>query len=156
VLQNTTKVRLQRSTNPDPVDVHVGARLRVRRNLAGLSQDQLAKALGLTFQQIQKYERGVNRMGASRLFQVARLLSVPVGYFFEQLPTLHNAMPGFSGSAQETPEDMPEKPRDDLLHRKETLDLVRAYYEIEDQVQRRKIFELIRSMADAQKAQSGG
>ena len=69
---------------PDPVDIHVGTRLRLRRNLVGMSQEQLAKASGLTFQQIQKYERGVNRMGASRLHQLGRILNVPVEWFFEE------------------------------------------------------------------------
>ena len=76
----------RRTHGPDPVDVHVGARLRLRRNLIGMSQEQLGKASGLTFQQIQKYERGANRMGASRLYQIAQILNVPVGWFFEDMP----------------------------------------------------------------------
>ncbi|MDP9128029.1 MAG: helix-turn-helix domain-containing protein, partial [Pseudomonadota bacterium] len=75
-----------RAEGPDPVDIHVGARLRLRRNLLGLSQEQLGKATGLTFQQIQKYERGTNRMGASRLFQLAQILDVQVSWFFYALP----------------------------------------------------------------------
>src|SRR5208282_5677906 len=75
-----------RIEGPDPVDVHVGARLRLRRNLIGMSQEQLGKASGLTFQQIQKYEHGTNRMGASRLYQFSRLLNVPVSWFFDELP----------------------------------------------------------------------
>ena len=86
--EKKTKKTELRSENPDPVDIHVGARLRMRRNLIGLSQEQLGKSLGLTFQQIQKYERGINRMGSSRLFQIAKTLSVPVAYFFDDMPTL--------------------------------------------------------------------
>ena len=71
--------------SPDPVDVHVGARVRMRRLMLGLSQDKLAETVGLTFQQIQKYEKGANRIGASRLFQLASALNVPVQYFYEDL-----------------------------------------------------------------------
>src|ERR1700761_7660569 len=76
----------RRTHGPDPIDIHVGARLRLRRNLIGMSQEQLGKASGLTFQQIQKYEHGTNRMGASRLHQFARLLNIPVSWFFDELP----------------------------------------------------------------------
>src|SRR5580693_2965074 len=75
-----------RPEGPDPIDIHVGGRLRLKRNLAGLSQEQLGKASGLTFQQIQKYERGVNRMGASRIYQIAQILGVSVAWFFEEMP----------------------------------------------------------------------
>ncbi|MDD5586860.1 MAG: helix-turn-helix domain-containing protein [Alphaproteobacteria bacterium] len=140
----------KRSEHPDPVDVHVGARLRLRRNLSGLSQEQLGKASGLTFQQIQKYERGVNRMGASRLFQLARLLDVPVAYFFEDMPSAPLASaygPGMGESTQQTLEGQPQG-ETELLHRRETLELIRAYYRITDPKQRRKIYELIKSMAE--------
>jgi transcriptional regulator with XRE-family HTH domain len=69
------------------IDVHVGRRVRLRRTLKGISQEKLGERLGLTFQQIQKYERGVNRIGASRLFEISRILDVPIGYFFEEMPT---------------------------------------------------------------------
>ena len=142
-----------RSENPDPIDIHVGSRLRMRRNLVGLSQEQLGKSLGLTFQQIQKYERGINRMGSSRLFQIAKTLSVPVAYFFEDLPSQISASaPGFAegeqaplegaASSQESQGDY------DILRRRETLELIRAYYRIQDVKQRRKVYELIRSMSD--------
>lgn len=142
-----------RSENPDPVDIHVGSRLRMRRNLVGLSQEQLGKSLGLTFQQIQKYERGINRMGSSRLFQIAKTLSVPVAYFFEELPstTAGQGQPGFADNEQ-TPlgtAAAAEQQNDyDILRRRETLELIRAYYRIQDVKQRRKVYELIRSMAD--------
>ncbi len=139
-----------RAENPDPIDIHVGARLRLRRNLLGMSQEQLGKSSGLTFQQIQKYERGTNRMGASRLFQMARLLDVPVGYFFEEIPkgiTEPELGPGFAESAQAPLEGIPQG-ENEALHRRETLELIRAYYRITDTKQRRKIYELIKTMAE--------
>lgn len=71
---------------PHPVDVHVGTRVRLRRTLAGMSQDKLGNALGLTFQQVQKYERGANRIGSSRLYQLSQILDVPVSFFFDDMP----------------------------------------------------------------------
>jgi transcriptional regulator with XRE-family HTH domain len=146
-----TKKSQLRSENPDPIDIHVGSRLRMRRNLVGLSQEQLGKSLGLTFQQIQKYERGINRMGSSRLFQIAKTLSVPVAYFFEEIPASFSLStpPGFADNEQSSLEGAPEKQSDyDILRRRETLELIRAYYRIQDDKQRRKIYELIRSMSD--------
>jgi len=142
-----------RSENPDPIDVHVGSRVRVRRNLIGLSQEQLGKALGLTFQQVQKYERGTNRMGSSRLFQIAQILSVPINYFFEEMPAgllSTSLQPGFADNEQAPIDDAPASNQNngDILHRRETLELVRAYYRIQDAKQRRKVYELIRSMAE--------
>jgi transcriptional regulator with XRE-family HTH domain len=142
------KAKREDNSGPDPVDIHVGSRLRLRRNLIGLSQDQLGKALGLTFQQIQKYERGANRMGASRLFQVARLLKVPVAYFFEELPLGIAAplQPGFSDNKQAPLEDAPGEDAQ-IFQRRETLELIRAYYRIADPKHRRKVYELIKTMA---------
>jgi transcriptional regulator with XRE-family HTH domain len=138
----------RRIHGPDPVDVHVGTRLRLRRNLIGLSQEQLGKASGLTFQQIQKYERGANRMGASRLFQLARLLNVPVSYFFEELPpqSASKNPPGLSDSGQASLDGAPQSDAQ-IMHRRETLELIRAYYRITDPKQRRKVYDLIKSMA---------
>lgn len=135
----------KRSNNPDPIDIHVGARLRLRRNMAGLSQEQLGRASGLTFQQIQKYERGINRMGASRLFQLSRLLDVPVAYFFDDMTSA--LMPGMAEGGQQTLEDTPQGEAE-LLRRRETLELIRAYYRIHDPKQRRKVYELIKTMAE--------
>ena len=72
---------------PNPIDVHVGSRIRLRRTLLGLSQERLAEAIGLTFQQVQKYERGANRVGSSRLFDLSRVLDVPIAYFFDEMPS---------------------------------------------------------------------
>ena len=141
----TTKM-IKRSTHPDPVDIHVGSRLRLRRNLLGMSQEQLGKASSLTFQQIQKYERGANRIGASRLFQFARLLEVSVSYFFEDVRGEYGAV-GFAEKTQEQLENSPEFDPE-LLHRRETLELIRAYYRISAPKTRRKVFELIKSMSD--------
>src|SRR5271167_5248440 len=73
-------------SRPSPIDVHVGSRIRLRRTLMGMSQERLGEALGLTFQQVQKYERGVNRVGASRLFDLSRVLDVPISFFFDDMP----------------------------------------------------------------------
>ncbi|MGB9154704.1 MAG: helix-turn-helix transcriptional regulator [Alphaproteobacteria bacterium] len=150
-VDNKTKKKELRSKNPDPIDIHVGARLRMRRNLVGLSQEQLGKSLGLTFQQIQKYERGINRMGSSRLFQVAKTLSVPIAYFFEDLPASLDAPPTGFADNEQTPLGGPassEKGDYDILRRRETLELIRSYYRIHDPKQRRMIYELVRSMSD--------
>ncbi len=133
---------------PDSVDVHVGQRLRVRRSLLGLSQEKLAEAIGLTFQQIQKYERGINRISAGRLYQFSKILSVPISYFYDNLagPSSGNIAQGLSDNEQE--EFGGEQ---DLMQSKETLDLVRTYYSIEDQEMRKDIFKFIKSMAERSK-----
>jgi transcriptional regulator with XRE-family HTH domain len=126
------------------VDVHVGQRLRVRRSLLGLSQEKLAEAIGLTFQQVQKYERGLNRISAGRLYQFANILSVPVAYFYEQIATdanNQNQQPGFADNEQQAFSTA------DLFQSKETLDLVRAYYSIEDTETRKNIYKFVKSMA---------
>src|SRR5262252_8632904 len=79
-------VGIDREGRPSPIDVHVGSRVRLRRTLLGMSQERLGEALGLTFQQVQKYERGVNRVGASRLFDLSRVLDVPISFFFDDMP----------------------------------------------------------------------
>lgn len=152
MIKKTTTIKPKRSMHPDPVDIHVGARLRLRRNLLGLSQEQLGKAGGLTFQQIQKYERGTNRMGASRLFQFAKLLDVPVSYFFDDVRGERAALHPSVGFAEKEQAKLDGAPQTDveLLHRRETLELIRAYYRITDSKTRRKVYELIKSMAETQ------
>src|SRR5579875_1614359 len=86
--------RGERESRASPIDAHVGTRIRLRRTLLGMSQEKLGEALGLTFQQVQKYERGVNRVGASRLFDLSRVLDVPISFFFDDLP---DSLSGFSG-----------------------------------------------------------
>lgn len=136
----------EREHRPSPIDVHVGTRVRLRRTLLGMSQEKLGEALGLTFQQVQKYERGVNRIGASRLFDLARVLDVPIGFFFDDMP---DAMGGtgalrarLSGFAEQQ-----EGFEDDTLHKRETLELVRAYYRITEPSVRKRVFDLIKSLA---------
>jgi len=132
---------------PNPVDIHVGGRVRLRRTLLGFSQEKLGDAVGLTFQQIQKYERGANRIGASRLFQLSRILDVAISYFFEDLPaglktTEGQVVQGLRERDQKTLEPDP-------LARRETLELVRAYYKIADPKVRKRLFELTKSLANA-------
>jgi transcriptional regulator with XRE-family HTH domain len=137
-----------REHRPSPIDVHVGSRVRLRRTLLGMSQEKLGEALGLTFQQVQKYERGVNRIGASRLFDLARVLDVPIGFFFDDLP---DAMGGNMAGARRALgfADSQDSFEDDTLHRRETLELVRAYYRITDPSVRKRVFELIKSLTPA-------
>lgn len=135
---------------PDPVDVHVGNRVRQRRTLLGMSQEKLGHALGLTFQQVQKYERGANRMGASRLHQISQILDVPVEYFFEDLPKDDRGRPVSGGASQDGGQ---EPTRNDPLTKRETLELVRAYYKITDSRVRKRVFELTKALG---KSASGG
>jgi len=129
---------------PNPVDVHVGSRLRLRRTLLGLSQEALGEALGLTFQQIQKYERGTNRIGASRLFDMARALDVPVDYFYDEMPPdVMTASPRHMARATEEPVEQ----RIDPMGKRETLDLIRTYYKIGDPNVRKRVYELARALA---------
>lgn len=129
---------------PSQVDVHVGQRLRVRRALLGLSQEKLADALGLTFQQIQKYERGTNRVSAGRLYSLSKILDVPISYFFEQFGDAREggSLVGLSDNAQDSFHG------EDLLNSKETLDLIRTYYSVQDPEARKDILKFIKSMAE--------
>lgn len=129
------------AANPDPIDVHVGSRVRLRRTLLGMSQEKLGDALGLTFQQIQKYERGANRIGSSRLFKLSQILDVPVSFFFDDMPDdVEQVGRGFDESPAEPFEA-------DQLSRRETLELVRAYYRIGEPKVRKRMFELVKSIA---------
>ena len=119
-----------------PVDVHVGKRIRHRRWINGTTQQQLAEAVGIKFQQIQKYETGMNRVSASRLWDIARVLNVPVSFFFEGLDE--------QGKAVEAAGDMPG----DILTDKEALELLRSYYAMPVN-QRRRLFDLARVLSDA-------
>jgi len=121
-----------------PVDAHVGQRIRQRRWMAGMTQQQLAEKVGIKFQQIQKYETGMNRVSASRLFDVAQALDVPVSFFFE----------GLGGGAAAAGHDAAEAALGDLLSDREALDLVRSYYAIPE-AQRRRLFDLARVLSAA-------
>ncbi len=113
---------------PRPVDAHVGGRVRMRRTILGMSQTNLAESLGLSFQQVQKYESGMNRMGSSRLWELSDVLDVPVIYFFEGLE---------AGKSE------------DVSAKTETLKLVRAYYRIKNDKVRKRLFELVMAAAKA-------
>jgi transcriptional regulator with XRE-family HTH domain len=120
-----------------PVDVHVGKRIRHRRWLVGMTQQQLAEQVGIKFQQIQKYETGANRVSASRLWDIADALEVPVSFFFEGIE--NQAEAGDAPKSESVPAD--------ILGDKEALDLVRSYYAIPEN-QRRRLFELARVLSD--------
>ncbi len=134
------------SRRPNPIDAHVGARVRLRRMLLGMSQERLGEHLGLTFQQVQKYEKGVNRIGASRLFELAQVMGVPIQFFYEEMSsaTLPAAMAaGFS-----------ERPADsyvvDFLSTREGLELNKAFVRITDPRVRRSVVDMVRSIAGEQ------
>ncbi len=129
---------------PNPIDVHVGIRVRLRRTLLGMSQKKLGEAIGVSFQQVQKYERGSTRIGASRLFALARVLDVPVGFFFDDMSDdVARRSPGQSkGTASEAVDVGP-----DPMAKRETLNLVPAYYKIRDASVRKRLFEFIKALA---------
>ena len=124
---------------PSPIDVQVGSRVRIRRVLIGMSQERLGDLLGLTFQQVQKYEKGVNRVGAGRLFEVARILNVPVSFFYEGLDAARPA------SANETFASVP--PVIEFVSSGEGLYLSLAFMKIKDAKLRRRVLELVKSLA---------
>lgn len=138
------------------VDIHVGRRLRERRSQLGMSQAVVGNAVGVTFQQIQKYEGGSNRVSAGRLFEFAKLLGVPVSYFFEEMPT--NALAGRPASVRGdkgagevgTPFEVEKDP---FAHR-ETHELVQAYYAIQGDKVRKRIFEMVKAVAAASHAEA--
>ncbi len=123
------------------IDGHVGSRVRTRRTLLGLNQTQLGDALGITFQQVQKYENGSNRIGASRLYQISKILDVPVSYFYEDMP---DDMGRKTLPVKPPPRDESEP---DTMHKRETLELVRAYYRIENAAVRNRLRETVRAVA---------
>jgi len=132
---------------PNPIDIHVGNRIRMRRTLLGMSQQRLGRALGLTFQQVQKYERGTNRVSAGKLYQLARVLSVPISDFYDTYA---------AGGAPAEPKASRRRGKTakpagggyaDLLRRPETLKLVRAFYRIGDQDVRGSVLDLFKACA---------
>ena len=130
----------------DDVDAHIGSRVRLRRVMVGVSQEQLGEALGITFQQIQKYEKGLNRIGAGRLYRISQVLKAPVSYFFEGLPHLNG-----SSTSIEICEVAEEEGRIvmDFLATQEGYALSRAFSRISDTATRRRLVELVRTIADA-------
>ncbi len=131
---------------PSPVDVHVGRRVRMRRTLLGMSQTTLGETIGLTFQQVQKYERGMNRISASRLFDLSRVLDVPLEYFFDDMPPeVAASSPTQGGGKAKKPPGYELDP----MAKRETLELVRAYYKITDPQVRKRLFEMTKTLGAA-------
>ncbi|MDP6172732.1 MAG: helix-turn-helix transcriptional regulator [Rhodospirillales bacterium] len=129
----------------DLVDIHVGNRLRQRRTLLGLNQQKLGESVGLTFQQVQKYERGANRIGASRLFDFSLVLGVPVEFFFEDMPSevkdRTTTEPAVSG------DNLRAELKADPSIKRETLELVRAYYQIRNPTTRQDLYRLVNNLS---------
>lgn len=146
-----TKTRIRRKTvakdGPNPVDIYVGSRIRLRRNILNLTQQQMADLLGLTFQQVQKYEKGLNRVGASRLWDISRVLEVPMDFFFEDMDKeVAFQSPRMLYSTKTRANFVAEKQQifsDDPMNKKETLELVRAYYKIPNRKIAKELFDLI-------------
>ncbi|ACS54328.1 MULTISPECIES: helix-turn-helix domain-containing protein [Rhizobium] len=131
---------IENKKKPNPIDIHVGSRIRLRRTMLGMSQEKLGESLGITFQQIQKYEKGTNRVGASRLQNISNILNVPVSFFFEDAPGEHsNAGGGMETSSSNYVVD--------FLSSSEGLQLNRAFVKISDPKVRRKVVELVKALA---------
>lgn len=124
---------------PNPIDVHVGKRIRMRRLFLGMNQETLANALGLTFQQVQKYEGGANRVSASRLSAMAEILGVPISFFFGDLQD------------DQSPQTAAEQESRERMERPETIELIRLYYAIPDTAVRQKFLEMVKAVAEATK-----
>jgi transcriptional regulator with XRE-family HTH domain len=126
---------------PDPVDIHVGSRVRMRRILLGKSQEAVATLLGVSFQQLQKYESGANRVSASRLFDMAHILLTPISYFFDEMPADVTLPVDGAGSVDNSAKS--------VMGNRMTLDLIRDFYRISSPQQQRCVLDLVRAMADA-------
>lgn len=151
--QSTNPPKYGRKGSPDgkprPVDVHVGSRVRLRRTMLGMSQEKLGKAISLTFQQVQKYERGANRIGASRLYELSKVLDVPVSFFFDDMAeeVVDSGGTAVVGLAEGNGGDFEYDP----MAKRETLELVRSYYKITDSKVRKRVFELAKALAKAER-----
>lgn len=131
------------TSTPHPVDVYVGRRLRLRRTILGMSQETLGKHIDVTFQQIQKYERGINRMGSSRLYDFSKALGVPIAYFFEG----YGDYVVNDNVALEAAEPSTPAFDHDIINNKETMEVVRAYSRVKNPQVRKRIVDLIKAMA---------
>lgn len=125
--------------SPNPIDRHVGSRVRMRRMMINMSQEKLGEKLGITFQQIQKYEKGTNRVGASRLQQIATVLGVPVSFFFEGAPVPDSSASGFSESSSPAYVS-------DFLATSDGLALTKSFMKVKDPKVRRRIVDLVEAM----------
>ncbi len=150
-ISRTTKVSKPAETKKKgragSIDEHIGTRLRQRRALLGMTQEKLAEAVGITFQQVQKYENGANRISAGRLLEFSTILDVAVDYFYDGAKGARKPI-GLADNGQ-TPFEGPE----DIMQRKETLELIRVYYSIQSPKLRKDLFNLVKSMADSLKSQ---
>ncbi len=140
VIPDINKSPSSNKKSPNPVDIHVGSRVRLRRMLVGLSQEKLGDSMGLTFQQIQKYEKGVNRIGASRLFKLSQVLDVPVQFFFEGMQSVGPA--GNPGMAEPDTDVFLYE----FLNTRDGLELNRAFIKVGDSNVRRSVIDLVRSL----------
>ena len=139
------RAKKQTPRGPNPIDIHVGSRVRLRRNLLGLTLQTLAKAVGVTYQQLQKYEWGVNRIGASRLFNLGQVLDVPISFFFDDLS------PAAAGAGRKRRakgfSEAPAAAIDfDVLSNRETIKLIRAYYRVTDPQLRKRVLDLLEAI----------
>lgn len=132
---------MENKKKPNPIDIHVGSRIRLRRTMLGMSQEKLGESLGITFQQIQKYEKGTNRVGASRLQAISGILNVPVSFFFEDAPG--EQADAQAGLAEASSSNYVV----DFLSSSEGLQLNRAFVKINDPKVRRKLVDLVKALA---------
>lgn len=134
--------------SPNPIDAHVGSRIRLRRAILGLSQEKLAEELGITFQQVQKYERGLNRVGASRLWHLARVLGVSVNFFYDNFDEeTQEKMSVFAPTVFSFAEEAAPTYQRDVLGRKDVLELVRHYVRINDPKIAKNVLDLVKSIS---------
>ena len=143
--QRKSSGRMASKGYPNPIDMHVGSRIRLRRTLLGMSQTALAETVGLTFQQVQKYEKGTNRVSSSRLVDLAKALAVSVPYLFDEMSAaVQGQTPAMLLNVRRLPKLDDEK---DPMVKRETLEFVRAYHRIPDPVVRKRVFELTKIVA---------
>ena len=131
---------IENKKKPNPIDIHVGSRIRLRRTMLGMSQEKLGESLGITFQQIQKYEKGTNRVGASRLQNISSILNVPVSFFFEDAPGDQVSQGGMAEASSSNYVV-------DFLSSSEGLQLNRAFVKISDPKVRRRVVDLVKALA---------
>lgn len=136
-----------RVTNNNAIDMHVGKRIRLRRTLLGMSQEQLGSELDITFQQVQKYERGANRVSASRLWDISQIIDSPINYFFDDMSenTMRSSPRRVSRGADDV--DLSDEQTKDPMARRETLELVRTYYSIKTPLVRKRVSDMVKSIA---------
>ena len=132
----------EKTRKPNPIDIHVGSRVRLKRTMMGYSQEKLGEHLGVTFQQVQKYEKGANRIGASRLQQISSVLKTPISFFFEDAP---NSVPAMAGGMAEADSSNYVV---NFLSTSEGLQLNRNFVKIKDPLVRKKIIDLVRSLSE--------